>query len=108
MPWNWELWASLPNDIVRLILRKHWDFFYGKTLVKIRHARRQVILELEDAFDLARYRYWRELMDTENGGYGYMLDADGIDEELDDYLTWNWRAIKDAIENPNDTPPSTP
>ena len=42
-----------------------------------------VIRELEDAISEVTYDYYRELMDWEGGGYGYMLDADEIDEEVD-------------------------
>ena len=85
-------WSMLPNDVVRLVMRRHW-ILYRERENAIRRAHRACVRELEETFCAVRMRYYQELMDYEGGGYGYMLDDEEIEAELDEYPIWDRRAV---------------
>ena len=77
-------WSMLPNDIVRMVMQ-----YDRSDRMRMRRLKDECVHELETLFEDVRQEYYHtELMDVEGGGYGYMLDADGIEEELDDYIAW--------------------
>ena len=73
-----EAAQKLPFDILSLIESYHLDIWASE------HKRyRPVVHELQRAIATVKKDYWKELMDWEGGGYGYMLEGDDIDEELE-------------------------
>ena len=86
MPVDW----SIPNDIVRMVMQ--YD----------RSDRMRMLLRMSvhswDCLKILRREYYHRTNGRGGGGYGYMLDADGIEEELDDYIAWCPRAVLRAIK----------
>jgi hypothetical protein len=70
---------------------------YRRYGAMIRLAHDKCVLELKAAVSNVRDRYYEELMDHENGGYGYMLNDDEIGQELDDCICNNPRLMLDEV-----------
>ena len=77
--------AALPDEILQRVAFHHLRIY----VARVHLAKRKVNCEMRFVFEAARCTYYRELMDHENGGYGYMLSDDELDEEMDDCLTWH-------------------
>lgn len=90
-------WSMLPNDVVRLVMNRHWILYHAHENA-IREAHRACVRELKEAFCDVRGRYYAGLMDHESGGYGHMLDDDEIHEEMDNCIAWCPKACFQAID----------
>lgn len=62
------------------MISQHHDEIWRAVTRQLHDA---IVHELYMCQQGVRDTYYTELMDTEGGGYGYMLDSDGVDEELE-------------------------
>ena len=90
-------WSMLPNDVVRLVMQRHWILYHAHENA-IREAHRACMRQLNTVCNVLFYvASW----EVDHSGYGRMLDDDAFMAEVDEVITSRPQWVLDHVRDVN-------